>query len=260
MKQNQKLIYGIVALVLWLTTAQTSWGFYNSQTGRWLNRDPLAEKGGLNVYCFVGNNPVGATDRDGRITVRTLTHDATTICGNFDVYWNFILDHPAAEDGYIVQKVTYIENYEFCRSSMKLVVKPAEPRVYWEAWLVKAGHQFPTGQGNWKYSDNGWDNSPGKTKGSRIQSGEIKFFFAKNKTGNLGDPGANPVIPSDPNTGFSGPNDWSGALPTCAPPGPDWWNGPSDNGEADASRSASLTWDCCCPSCPIAKNPVKVTP
>jgi RHS repeat-associated protein len=31
--------------------------FYNPATGRWLNRDPLGEHGGLNLYGFVNNNP-----------------------------------------------------------------------------------------------------------------------------------------------------------------------------------------------------------
>jgi RHS repeat-associated protein len=31
--------------------------YYNSGLGRWLNRDPLGESGGVNLYCFIGNNP-----------------------------------------------------------------------------------------------------------------------------------------------------------------------------------------------------------
>ena len=33
---------------------------------RWLNRDPIEEKGGLNLYGFCGNNPVARYDKDGR--------------------------------------------------------------------------------------------------------------------------------------------------------------------------------------------------
>lgn len=31
--------------------------FYNSDTGRWLNRDPIEEEGGNNLYGFVSNSP-----------------------------------------------------------------------------------------------------------------------------------------------------------------------------------------------------------
>ena len=39
---------------------------YNPFTARWLNRDPIEENGGLNLYEYVGGNPVGYVDADGR--------------------------------------------------------------------------------------------------------------------------------------------------------------------------------------------------
>jgi len=36
--------------------------FYSPGTGRWLNRDPIEEMGGLNLYGFVGNDGVNAWD------------------------------------------------------------------------------------------------------------------------------------------------------------------------------------------------------
>ena len=36
--------------------------FYSPDTGRWLNRDPIQEAGGLNLYDYVHNNPVSQTD------------------------------------------------------------------------------------------------------------------------------------------------------------------------------------------------------
>jgi RHS repeat-associated protein len=32
----------------------------------WLNRDPLGEYGGINLYGFVKNTPMGMVDSDGR--------------------------------------------------------------------------------------------------------------------------------------------------------------------------------------------------
>ncbi|TVR54728.1 MAG: RHS repeat-associated core domain-containing protein [Puniceicoccaceae bacterium] len=36
--------------------------FYSPTTGRWLNRDPIGELGGLNLYGFLGNDPVNRID------------------------------------------------------------------------------------------------------------------------------------------------------------------------------------------------------
>lgn len=39
--------------------------FYSSGLGRWINRDPLGERGGANVYAAMGNNPANKTDSYG---------------------------------------------------------------------------------------------------------------------------------------------------------------------------------------------------
>jgi RHS repeat-associated protein len=39
--------------------------YYNPETGRWLNRDPIEEKGGLNLYGYVQNGPISKNDRLG---------------------------------------------------------------------------------------------------------------------------------------------------------------------------------------------------
>jgi uncharacterized protein RhaS with RHS repeats len=39
--------------------------FYDPGAGRWLNRDPIGEKGGVNLYGMVGNDGVGRWDRLG---------------------------------------------------------------------------------------------------------------------------------------------------------------------------------------------------
>jgi len=36
--------------------------YYNADTGRFQNRDPIGEQGGLNLYAFVGNDPINQWD------------------------------------------------------------------------------------------------------------------------------------------------------------------------------------------------------
>jgi hypothetical protein len=52
-------------VLLALIGVQSAWGFYDPSVGRWINRDPIGEEGGLNLYAFVENNPVISTDPFG---------------------------------------------------------------------------------------------------------------------------------------------------------------------------------------------------
>ena len=39
--------------------------YYSPELGRWLSRDPIGEKGGVNLYAMVGNGAVNGWDRGG---------------------------------------------------------------------------------------------------------------------------------------------------------------------------------------------------
>jgi RHS repeat-associated protein len=43
--------------------------YYSAEMGRWLNRDPIEEKGGVNLYGMVGNDAVNRWDVLGRSTL-----------------------------------------------------------------------------------------------------------------------------------------------------------------------------------------------
>ena len=44
--------------------------YYDPETGRWLNRDPIEEAGGLNLYAMVGNDPVNYLDYLGKWKIK----------------------------------------------------------------------------------------------------------------------------------------------------------------------------------------------
>lgn len=59
----------LTACVIWFTTREAQ-AFYNPTTGRWLNRDPIGERGDLNVYGFVRNDGIGDVDILGKRKTR----------------------------------------------------------------------------------------------------------------------------------------------------------------------------------------------
>ena len=56
-----------LALSAWLLLTQTGQCYYNPSTGSWLSRDPIEEKGGVNLHAFVRNDPIGKVDVLGKI-------------------------------------------------------------------------------------------------------------------------------------------------------------------------------------------------
>ena len=59
-----------------IASGVTYYGFryYDPVTGRWPNRDPIRERGGLNLYGMVGNGPVNYWDYLGRQWTRYFPH------------------------------------------------------------------------------------------------------------------------------------------------------------------------------------------
>ena len=64
MKINQLAIWALAVFLLSFVP-NLAQAFYNPQTGHWLSRDPIEEKGGFNVYEFTKNNPILLFDRNG---------------------------------------------------------------------------------------------------------------------------------------------------------------------------------------------------
>ncbi|MBQ3218254.1 MAG: hypothetical protein IJB33_05230 [Akkermansia sp.] len=64
--------------------------------------------------------------------------NAERIDGAFDFYWQFQMDDESKKhEGYIVQKIVYMENYEHYKNSPPYDIEYVSRKyVYWEAWHV----------------------------------------------------------------------------------------------------------------------------
>jgi len=53
--------------------------YYDANMGRWINRDPIGEQGGYNLYGFVGNNAINGWDLLGLLDFRIVTSNGKDI-------------------------------------------------------------------------------------------------------------------------------------------------------------------------------------
>ncbi len=85
MKTNLKPVVLALGLGLLLLAPQTSSGYYNPSTGRWLSRDSDEEEGGLNVFAFCDNDGVASVDPIGLRTLRIVVGQDRTLRND----WNY---------------------------------------------------------------------------------------------------------------------------------------------------------------------------
>jgi uncharacterized protein RhaS with RHS repeats len=61
--KTSRLLLGILLLVVFANISASA--FYDPGTQRWLNRDPIGERGGINLFEFTYSNPINETDPEG---------------------------------------------------------------------------------------------------------------------------------------------------------------------------------------------------
>jgi len=69
---------------------------YDPDLGRWLSRDPIAERGGLNLYGYTRNRPIRYRDPSGQIAIAddlVILGGAAIFFGGY-VLWDYYRHHP----------------------------------------------------------------------------------------------------------------------------------------------------------------------
>ena len=65
-----------------LFSVQSAWGFYDPSAGRWINRDPMGERGGLNLYAGLSNNSINAVDPWGLYEMKVKNCEVVILYGH----------------------------------------------------------------------------------------------------------------------------------------------------------------------------------
>jgi RHS repeat-associated protein len=55
--------------------------YYSPELGRWLSKDPIAERGGVNIYCLLNNDPTIALDKLGKEGVAAIVTCCVVVAG-----------------------------------------------------------------------------------------------------------------------------------------------------------------------------------
>jgi hypothetical protein len=57
-----RILFAAIILLLGFPAFSSSQAAYDPNRGQWLSRDPIGEKGGLNLYAYVSNDPIDMID------------------------------------------------------------------------------------------------------------------------------------------------------------------------------------------------------
>lgn len=228
--------------LVWLILATTVSAFHDPHIGRWINRDPIGENGGENVYGFLNNAPIDDTDDLGlRSNSKrqpynlgfTVVSKTTGDCGEFAWTNDFVVS-PRAETGYVIQRVhrkITITNEDGSKNHQ------SESKKWREAFTVPT---FMTDT----ISGLSYDKTKGKMTVflDATYHSNLTLDDDWNTSKLVPDP-TNPggVVWSPPNPTGSGSAPWN--TNTYTP-----WN-PTNRGDSNhLIRRVIATWDCRCTS------------
>lgn len=79
--------------------------YLKTSTGSWLSRDPIAERGGINLYAFVRNDSL---DRIDKLGLYSASSSGGTLHVSDDEHQNYLIFQLQCAPGYIVANINVI--------------------------------------------------------------------------------------------------------------------------------------------------------
>lgn len=82
--------------------------YYDANSGRWVNRDPIEEEGGMNIYAYTKNDGIGKLDKLGLSPTLSINETQLILgkCGAYGWSVEFLVSPKRRDSGIILQRVT----------------------------------------------------------------------------------------------------------------------------------------------------------
>jgi hypothetical protein len=201
-----------------------------------LNRDPIEERGGVNLYAFAERDPINKIDHLGliKVTPKITRKTKNDDCGKFKMEWLIELEKKHKTTGYVVSHITFDWDVKDC-DEVKVPPPSKYSRDYFEAYRFFGK---PNGGEHIKYTDV-WnaDKKNDCTNGSLTVTADLRYYL-ESRTGNIqmlegawtGDGDENHPI--------------SGILPSTYEE-PLYFGNSASGGEPTQRMSIKISWECC---------------
>jgi RHS repeat-associated protein len=222
--------------------------WYSPSLGRWINRDPIEESGGMNLYGFVGNDGVRNWDYLGNkpsLTMKTGEVDLGK-CGSFSWKVDFAVSPKTRKAGEVLQEVNAAGSYQNYDQFGSLTGEPISigptTNPYFEIWDVSPA-MSDTAEDTFKL----WvtQDLSGKTTSEIGKPNTVGSFTISGWARFYPDIDHDTAKDSLRNQGWS--NDekangtWAGSL-WAGPKNPNW---DRTNTSSLVKHSITVKWDCC---------------
>ena len=108
-----------------LNTYRFAYREYAPDTGRWLSQDPIFERGGYNLYCYCGNDPVNAYDPLGLLKVFPV-EDSPNYATMSDFWFGVYLEFEKGDGPWLIIRKEIKEDLCDCNNA-SVQSKPDNP-------------------------------------------------------------------------------------------------------------------------------------
>jgi RHS repeat-associated protein len=230
--------------------ADYGYRYYDPVTGRWPSRDPIGERGGVNLYGFVSNAAVERIDILGNEAVSLSGREESRNlkkCGSFEWIVEFIVSPDREDTGIILQEVKfegfYQEYDEFGNLKEEKHSIGPDTNPFHEAWDASKFHRSANPpQDKFGYGGNGVG-----TKGELTITGWARYYpnlsHEEKVFGDDNVPGGGEYSQIGWTNSQASNMTWASRL----------WAGAKNPGWLEAGATASplythkisIAWDCC---------------